>query len=61
MSDHLILALETSSTICGAAMIKGQDCLASREEEMPRKHAEIIPSFVAVSYTHLTLPTILLV
>ena len=46
MSDHLILALETSSTICGAAMIKGQDCLAFREEEMPRRHAEIIPSFV---------------
>ena len=46
MNNRLILALETSSTICGAAMIKGQNCLALREEEMPRKHAEILPSFV---------------
>ena len=46
MNNRLILALETSSTICGAAMIKGQNCLALIEEEMPRKHAEILPSFV---------------
>tara|TARA_Y100000590_G_scaffold435366_1_gene554692 strand:+ start:2348 stop:3001 length:654 start_codon:yes stop_codon:yes gene_type:complete len=46
MADHLILALETSSSICGAAIIKGRDCLALKEEEIPRKHAEILPLFV---------------
>ena len=46
MNDHLILALETSSTICGVAMINGRDCLAFKDEEIPRKHAEILPSFV---------------
>ena len=46
MADHLILALETSSSICGAAIIKGRDCLAFKDEEIPRKHAEILPFFV---------------
>ena len=46
MNDHLILALETSSTICGVAMINGRDCLAFKDEEIPRKHAEILPFFV---------------
>ena len=46
MNNRLILALETSSTVCGAAMIKGNDCLKLIERETPRKHAEILPSFV---------------
>ena len=46
MNDHLILALETSSTICSVAVIRGQECLALREEIMPRQHAEILPSFL---------------
>ena len=46
MADHLILALETSSSICGAAIIKGRECLAFKEEEIPRKHAESLPFFV---------------
>lgn len=46
MNNRLILAIETSSTICGVAIIKGYDCLALIERETPRKHAEILPSFI---------------
>lgn len=40
------LAIETSSTICGAALVKGAELLSLIEEPAHRKHAEILPSFV---------------
>mgnify|MGYP001172159893 FL=1 len=46
MGDKVILAIETSTKICGSALIKGDSCIALKEECVPRKHAELLPSFV---------------
>tara|TARA_Y100000996_G_C22546089_1_gene651885 strand:+ start:867 stop:1511 length:645 start_codon:yes stop_codon:yes gene_type:complete len=47
MGDKVILAIETSTKICGSALIKGDSCIALKEECVPRKHAELLPSFVS--------------
>ncbi len=46
MGAKVILAIETSTKICGSALIKGDSCIALKEECVPRKHAELLPSFV---------------
>ena len=46
MSDRIILAFETSTKICSVAIIKGEDCISLKEQEIPRKHVELLPSFV---------------
>ena len=66
-----ILAIDTSTDWCGIALVQHGECRYKIEEQIPRKHAEKLPRFYellkdqtnldAVSYTHLTLPTILLV
>lgn len=39
-----ILAIETSSDICGVALIDGGNCKAIVEESVPRQHAEVLPA-----------------
>ena len=46
MHDKVILSIETSTKICGSALIKGDSCIALKEDCVPRKHAELLPSFV---------------
>ena len=46
MGAKVILAIETSTKICGSALIRGDSCIALKEECVPRKHAELLPSFV---------------
>lgn len=38
-----ILAVETSSDICGIALIDDDNCKALVEESVPRQHAEVLP------------------
>ena len=38
-----ILAIETSSDICGVALIIDGNCTAIIEESVPRQHAEVLP------------------
>ena len=46
MGDKVILAIETSTKICGSALIKGDSCIALKEDCLPCNHAELFPSFV---------------
>ena len=46
MKVNLILAIETSSTICGAAVIEKENTLSVVEKLANRKHAEILPEFI---------------
>ena len=43
MKIDLILAIETSSTICGVAVIEKEQTLSVVEKSADRKHAEILP------------------
>lgn len=46
MNDNKnILAIETSSNICGIAYIKKGVCVGSVEHESSKKHAEILPAY----------------
>ena len=46
MKIDLILAIETSSTICGVAVIEKEHTLSVVEKSADRKHAEILPEFI---------------
>jgi len=46
MKIDLILAIETSSTICGVAVIEKEHTLSVVEKLTNRKHAEILPEFI---------------
>ena len=46
MTSKTLLALETSSTICGVSIVHGDDILSLAEEPVHRKHAEILPKFI---------------
>ena len=46
MNDHKnILAIETSSNICGIAYITKGICVGSIENDLSKKHAEILPEY----------------
>ena len=44
-NSKLIFSVETSSNVCGVAAIDGNEILSSVEKTIPRKHAEILPSY----------------
>lgn len=44
--DKIILAIETSTEICGVSLIKGENILALVEGPSDRRHAEILPESV---------------
>ena len=46
MSKSILLAIETSSTICSAAVLKDNNCIAIKESNSPMMHAEILPIYV---------------
>ena len=46
MSKSILLAIETSSTICSAAVLKDNNCIAIKESNSPMMHAEILPVYV---------------
>ena len=46
MSKSILLAIETSSTICSAAVLKDDNCIAIKESNSPMMHAEILPIYV---------------
>ena len=41
-----ILALETASTVCGAAVVSNGECIGLIEMDANRKHAEILPGII---------------
>ena len=43
MISKTLLAIETSSDICGAAIIYKNKILSLNDEHAPRKHSEILP------------------
>ena len=43
MKDKFILALETSSSICGASILLNDELLSIEEKNTNRQHAELIP------------------
>ena len=49
MKIDLILAIETSSTICGVAVIEKERTLSVVEKSADRKHAEILPEFIEIA------------
>ncbi len=49
MSSKILLAIETSSLVCGAAIIKEERILSLIEKISPREHAEILPGFIQKS------------
>ena len=46
MNNLILLAIETSSTICSVAVLKGGECIKLRESNSPMQHAEILPFYV---------------
>ena len=44
-SKKNILAIETSSNICGISLISKGECIDIIEEESNKKHAEVLPEF----------------
>ena len=40
-----ILAIETSSNVCGISYIEKGSCVGCVEEDISKKHAEILPEF----------------
>ena len=49
MKSKLILSIESSSTICGVAVIEKGDILSLVEKSAYRKHAEILPEFIQIA------------
>ena len=41
--DKYIIAIETSSSICGVSILYGQKILGIEEKDVSRKHAELLP------------------
>ena len=40
-----ILAIETSSNVCGISYIEKGSCVGCVEEDISKKHAELLPEF----------------
>ena len=53
MSNKYILAIETSSSICGAAVIHNNEVLSIEEKDVRRKHAELLPDLTKSSLNNL--------
>ena len=49
MSSRYILAIETSSSICGVAVIHNNEVLSIEEKDVRRKHAELLPGLTKAS------------
>ena len=41
--DKYILAIETSSSICGVSILCDQEIISNEEKDVSRKHAELLP------------------
>ena len=48
--SRIILSVETSSTICSAAIIENGEILSCVEESCPREHIEKLPGFVKKAF-----------
>tara|TARA_B100000427_G_scaffold300519_1_gene282949 strand:+ start:163 stop:798 length:636 start_codon:yes stop_codon:yes gene_type:complete len=55
LADKYILALETSSSICGAAIVRNNDLLSIKEKNVSRKHAELLPDFTKASLNNINM------
>ena len=53
MSSKYILAIETSSSICGAAIIHNKEILSIEEKDVRRKHAELLPGLTKASLSNI--------
>ena len=53
MLGKYILALETSSSICGASIIYNDEILCIEEKDVSRKHAELLPSLIKSSLNNI--------
>ena len=53
MFNKYILAIETSSSICGVAVIHNQEVLSIEEKDVRRKHAELLPGLAKSSLNKL--------
>ena len=53
MLGKYILALETSSSICGASIIYNDEILSIEEKDVSRKHAELLPSLIKSSLNNI--------
>ena len=49
MSNKYILAIETSSSICGVAVMNNKEMLSIEEKDVRRKHAELLPDLTKSS------------
>ena len=53
MLGKYILALETSSSICGASIIYKDEILSIEEKDVSRKHAELLPDLIKSSLNNI--------
>ncbi len=53
MLNKYILAIETSSSICGVAVIHNKEILSIEEENVRRKHAELLPEITKSSLNNI--------
>ena len=53
MSSKYILAIETSTSICGAAIIYNKEVLSIEEKDVRRKHAELLPGLTKSSLNNI--------
>ena len=53
MSSKYILAIETSSSICGVAVIHNKEVLSIEEKDVRRKHAELLPDLTKSSLNNI--------
>ena len=53
MSSKFILAIETSTSICGAAIIHNKEVLSIEEKDVERKHAELLPDLTKSSLNNI--------
>ena len=49
MLDKYILAIETSSSICGVSIIFNEEIIGIEETDVSRKHAELLPGFTKMA------------
>ena len=49
MLDKYILAIETSSSICGVSIIFNEEIIGIEETDVSRKHAELLPGFTKIA------------
>ena len=53
MPSKYILAIETSSSICGVAVIHNNEVLSIEEKDVMRKHAELLPGLTKASLSNI--------